>query len=392
MFHALVHYHEVALKGRNRGYFEQRLVHHLRSALKDVSGLLVDALPGRIRVSFPDEQSQDRIRETLTRTFGVTNFLFARSTPILRTSPDLTALKAAIQQDLPSNGFRSFRILTKRAEKRFPKTSMDIDREIGAYICEQTGKQVNLMQPDLTIHIELLKQEAYYGFLKEHGPGGLPVGTGGNVLCLISGGIDSPVAAYRMIKRGCRVVFIHFHGRPYLSRASEEKVRDLVTLLTRHQLSSKLYLVPFGDIQKQIVLGAPAPIRVVLYRRMMLRISEALAQQEDAWGLVTGDSLGQVASQTPGNIQVVSEVTSLPILRPLIGMDKSEITDQAHTIGSFEISIEPDQDCCTLFVPRHPDTRARLAEVIQVEQHLDIPGMVKQGLAQIDLAEFTFPK
>ncbi|MCA9473262.1 MAG: tRNA 4-thiouridine(8) synthase ThiI [Nitrospirales bacterium] len=391
MFHALVHYHEVALKGRNRGFFEQRLVHHLRSALKDIPGLRVDALPGRIRVSFPEEQSQGKIRETLTRTFGITNFLFARSAPVLYTSPDLTALKSAIQQDLPANGFHSFRVLTKRAEKRFPKTSMDIDREIGAYLCDLTGKRVNLTEPDLTIHVELLKQEAYYGFAKESGPGGLPVGTGGTVLCLISGGIDSPVAAYRMIKRGCRAGFIHFHGRPYLSRASEEKVRDLVTLLTRHQLSSKLHLIPFGDIQKQIVLGAPAPIRVVLYRRMMLRIAEALAKREDMWGLVTGDSLGQVASQTPGNIQVVSEVTPLPILRPLIGMDKSEITEQAQAIGSFEISIEPDQDCCTLFVPRHPDTRARLTEVTQVEQRLDITGMVRQGLEQADLAEFTFP-
>ena len=352
MFYALVHYHEVALKGRNRGFFEQRLVHHLRSALKDIPGVQVEALPGRIRVGFPEEQSQERIRETLTRTFGITNYLFARSAPIVYTSPDLTALKSAIWKDLPLNGFHTFRVLTKRAEKRFPKTSMDIDREVGAYLCEQTGKRVDLTKPDLTVHIELLKQEAYYGFRKEPGPGGLPVGTGGKVVCLISGGIDSPVAAYRMIKRGCRVVFVHFHGRPYLSRASEEKVRDLVTLLTRHQLSSKLYLVPFGDIQKQIVLGAPAPIRVVLYRRMMMRIAEALAQQEEAWGLVTGDSLGQVASQTPGNIQVVSEVTPLPILRPLIGMDKTEITEQAHAIGSFEISIEPDQDCCTLFVPR----------------------------------------
>ncbi len=391
MFHALAHYHEVALKGRNRGFFEQRLVHHLRSALKGNKGIQVEALPGRIRVNFPEEQLWNRIQETLSRTFGVTNFSLARSVPMTYTSPDLTALKEAIRKDIGTNNFNTFRVLTKRAEKRFPKTSMDIDREIGAHLCEYTGKGVNLSQPDLTIHIELLKDEAYYAFNKESGPGGLPVGTGGKVLCLISEGIDSPVAAYRMIKRGCRVVFVHFHGRPYLSRASEEKVRELVTLLTRYQLSSKLFLVPFGDIQKQIVLSAPAPIRVVLYRRMMMRIAEALAQTEDAWSLVTGDSLGQVASQTPGNIQVVSESTPLPILRPLIGMDKIEITQQAEAMGSFEISIEPDQDCCTLFVPPHPNTHARLPDIQEAEMNFDIPTMVKQGLENMESAEFAFP-
>ena len=391
MPHALVHYHEVALKGRNRGFFEQRLVHHLRSALKDVRALEVNALPGRIRINFPEERLWERIQETLTRTFGVTNFSFARSAPITYTSPDISTLKNAIEKDIASHAFNTFRIVTKRAEKRFPKTSMEIDREIGAHICEHTGKRVDLTHPDLTIYIELLKQEAYYAFNKESGPGGLPVGTGGKVLCLLSGGIDSPVAAYRMIKRGCRVVFVHFHGRPYLSRASEEKVRDLVKLLTSYQLSSKLYLVPFGDIQKQIVLGAPAPIRVVLYRRMMIRIAEELARQENAWGLVTGDSLGQVASQTPGNIQVVSESTTLSILRPLIGMDKIEITEQAQTIGSFEISIEPDQDCCTLFVPPHPNTRSRLSDVQKAEEALDISGMLKQGIERVDLVDYAFP-
>ena len=392
MFHALVHYHEIALKGRNRGFFEQRLVHHLRSALKDKKGIHIDALPGRIRIDFPEECLWMRIHETLSRSFGVTNFSFARSASTDYTSPDLTSLKEAIHRDLPLNSFQTFRVRTKRAEKRFPKTSMDIDCEIGAYLCERTEKSVNLSQPDLTIYIELLKHEAYYAFNKEPGPGGLPVGTGGKVLCLMSGGIDSPVAAYRMIKRGCKVVFVHFHGRPYLSRASEEKVKELVNLLTHYQLSSKLYRVPFGDIQKQIVLGAPAPIRVVLYRRMMLRIATALASKEDAWGLVTGDSLGQVASQTPGNIQVVSESTSLPILRPLIGMDKIEITQQAETIGSFEISIEPDQDCGSLFVPPHPNTRSRLPDIQQAELNLDIQAMVRQGIEHMESEEFVFPR
>lgn len=192
------------------------------------------------------------------------------------------------------------------------------------------------------------------------------------------------------MKRGCKVVFVHFHGRPYLSRTSEEKVRDLVSLLTRYQLTSRLYLVPFGDIQRRIVLGSPAPIRVVLYRRMMMRIAEQLAEQELCWGMVTGDSLGQVASQTAENLQTVSQVASLPILRPLIGMDKIEITNEAERIGTFETSIEPDQDCCTLFVPPHPNTRCRPDAIQQSETLLPIEEMVREGMKTAELAKFSF--
>jgi thiamine biosynthesis protein ThiI len=194
-----------------------------------------------------------------------------------------------------------------------------------------------------------------------------------------------------MMKRGCRAVFVHFHGRPYVSRASEEKAREIVQLLTESQYYSRLYLVPFGDIQRQIVLTAPPAFRVVLYRRMMLRIAEEFARKERCWALVTGDSLGQVASQTPENLSVVQEAAQLPLLRPLIGMDKVEITEQAQDLGTFPISIEPDQDCCRLFVPPHPSTRAGLDAVRKVERGFDVATLVKQGLDGAELAEFHFP-
>jgi thiamine biosynthesis protein ThiI len=219
----------------------------------------------------------------------------------------------------------------------------------------------------------------------------MPVGVSGTVACLISGGIDSPVAAYRMIKRGCRAFFVHFSGRPLVSRASEEKVRDLVQTLTAYQYESHLVVIPFGEIQREIVLNTPAPFRVVLYRRMMLRIAEELARQEQCWGLVTGDSLGQVASQTPENLSVVGEATQLPMLRPLIGMDKLEITDEAKRIGTYETSIEPDEDCCKLFTPPHPSTKTRIDELRKVERALDIPHLVKQGLEKAERSEFKFP-
>jgi thiamine biosynthesis protein ThiI len=212
------------------------------------------------------------------------------------------------------------------------------------------------------------------------------------VACLISGGIDSPVAAYRMMKRGCRVLFVHFSGRPLVSRASEEKVHDLVQTLTAHQYQSRLYVIPFGEIQREIVAQAPAPFRVVLYRRFMLRIAEELARREECWGLVTGDSLGQVASQTPENLSVIQEAAELPILRPLIGMDKVEITDQAQRIGTFLISIEPDQDCCSLFTPPHPSTRTRIDDIRKIERTFDVGALVKQGLDKAELSDFTYPR
>ncbi len=389
MFHVLVHYHELALKGRNRKHFEYRLIHHLRQALKPLTHVHVVALQGRIRVSFADETAWPRLEQQLRRVFGIVNFSLTRSSALPYDNPDLTALKAAINSTLPTHSYQTFRVSAKRADKRFAKTSMEVEREIGTSVVEHTGKRVNLTHPDLTILVELVPPEAYYSCHRELGPGGLPTGTGGKVVCLISGGIDSPVATYRMLKRGCKGVFVHFHGRPYLSRVSEEKVRDLVKLLTSYQLHSRLHLVPFGEIQSQIVLNSPPPVRVVLYRRLMLRIAAKIAEQEEAWGLVTGDSLGQVASQTPENIVVINEATPLPILRPLIGMDKIEITQQAQAIGSYETSIEPDQDCCTLFVPKHPRTRCDLPSILKVEEHLDIPDLIQQGLQGAELIEFS---
>ena len=390
MPYALVHYHELALKGRNRGLFEQRLIQHLQNSLKKTDVTEVKSLSGRIRITFTNESSWENVQDRIRHTFGVANYSLAHSLPIDYEAPDITPLCKAIETGLRSITFETFRVTTKRADKRFTRTSVELNRDIGAYLCAATGKRVRLNGADVNIVVEVVDHTAYFSLVKYPGPGGLPTGISRNVLCLISGGIDSPVAAYRMMKRGCKVVFVHFHGRPYLSRASEEKVRDLIALLTRYQLAARGYLVPFGEIQRQIVVGSSAPIRVVLYRRMMMRIAEQLAEKERCWGLVTGDSLGQVASQTAENLQIVSQVTHLPILRPLIGMDKIEITNEAQHIGTFETSIEPDQDCCTLFVPPHPNTRCRLDAIQQAEHSLPIQEMVQEGIKTAELAEFSF--
>ncbi|MGZ8383512.1 MAG: tRNA uracil 4-sulfurtransferase ThiI [Nitrospira sp.] len=388
---AIVHYHELALKGRNRDFFEQRLVRNLRLALKDLRIRRVESLQGRIRITIPDQVSPERVAERLRRTCGVANFLLTESVPLELKNPDLSELKQVAQRLVAQEDFQSFRVTAKRADKRFPLTSMDVERDIGGYLYEVTGKTVKLKQPDLTLYIELLTHEAHLAARKITGPGGMPVGTSGKVACLLSGGIDSPVASYRMIKRGCKAVFVHFSGRPLVSRASEEKVQELVQLLTAYQYHSQLYIVPFGEIQREIVANAPAPFRVVLYRRIMVRIAEELARREHCWALVTGDSLGQVASQTAENLSVVEEAAELPILRPLIGMDKIEITEQAQQLGSFTTSIEPDQDCCKLFVPLHPSTRTKVADIHRIERGLEISTFVKQGVEKAELSTFTFP-
>lgn len=388
---AIVHYHELALKGRNRDLFEQRLIRNIQLALKGLGITQVENLRSRIRVLLHQNVDARTVRDRLMRVCGIANFSLAHAVPLDLAAPRLDELSAAVIQELRPKSFATFRVTAKRADKRLPMTSMDVERTIGAAVCDTLGKQVSLKNPELTIYLELLSKEAYYATEKVQGPGGMPVGVSGTVACLISGGIDSPVAAYRMIKRGCRAFFIHFSGRPLVSRASEEKVHDLVQLLTTYQYESRLAVIPFGEIQREIVLNTPAPFRVVLYRRMMLRIAEEFARRESCWGLVTGDSLGQVASQTPENLSVVGEVADLPILRPLIGMDKLEIMDEARRLGTYDTSIEPDQDCCKLFTPPYPSTKTRLDVLQKVERNLDIPGLVSQGLEKAELSDFRFP-
>ncbi|HEY7188143.1 MAG TPA: tRNA uracil 4-sulfurtransferase ThiI [Vicinamibacterales bacterium] len=385
----VVHYQELALKGKNRPWFLGRLVRNLRRATSDLDVQNVRALMGRIEVVLGPDASREVVGDRIRRVFGIANFSYARRTPL-----DLDVVAASILQDLADRTCESFRVSVRRADKRFPLTSPQVEREVGGRIKQAKGWRVNLDEPELEIHVELLTDQAFYFFGKERGAGGLPTGTGGRVVCLLSGGIDSPVAAHRIMKRGCTATFVHFHSYPILSRASQEKARELVQLLTRWQQRSTLYLVPFGEVQQQVVLAVPPPMRVVVYRRLMLRIAETIARSRKALALVTGDSIGQVASQTLENLAVVGDVATLPIFRPLIGMDKSEITAEAQAIGTYPISIIPDQDCCTLFTPRNPLTRARLEEIETAEGALPIDDLVGRAVqdAVVEWCEFPAAK
>ncbi|MGE3274523.1 MAG: tRNA uracil 4-sulfurtransferase ThiI [Vicinamibacterales bacterium] len=385
--HSLIaHYQEIALKGRNRPWFLHRLVRNLRDALGGLDVREVRTPMGRIEVVFGDEAAIPEARERLRRMFGLANFATAG-----RTALDIEALAAAVLRDLPAHDVPTFRVRVRRADKAFPMPSPEVERTIGARVVQARGWKVDLSSPAFVIGVEILPGEMFYHFDRQPGPGGLPTGTAGRVAALLSGGIDSPVAAWRMMRRGCIVTFIHFHSYPFLSKTSQEKARELVTLLTRYQLRSRLYQVPFGELQRQVTLSVPGPMRVVIYRRLMLRIAERIARQVHARALVTGDVVGQVASQTLENMAAIQAATPMLVFRPLVGMDKEEITAEAQRLGTYPISIIPDEDCCTLFTPRHPVTRARLPDVERAESQLPVDAMVAAAIEAAAVERLTWP-
>jgi thiamine biosynthesis protein ThiI len=383
---ALVHYHEVSLKRGNRPLFLRHLARNLERATADVGPVRLRQLSGRILLELDRNETPELVRDRIARVCGVASVALA-----YRVASTLEAMKDLIAQLLEGRRFASFRISARRAFKTYPLTSVELNRALGAFVVERTGARVDLRHADLEIHVEVLPAETFVYVNRVAGPGGLPVGASGTVVALLSGGIDSPVAAWRLIKRGCRVVFVHFHSVPYLPDISQHKARALVERLTEWQYASQLFIVPFGEIQREIVLSVPGPARVVVYRRMMIRIAEVLALQVGAAALVTGESLGQVASQTLENIARIDEAASMPVFRPLIGTDKLEITAEAQRLGTFGISIEPDADCCTLFTPKHPATRMSEEAVRAVEAALDVPRLVALGTSATTFASFTFP-
>jgi len=382
----IVHYHEISLKRGNRPLFLRHLLRNLERATDDLGPVRVRQLSGRILLDLEGNEAAEAVLGRVARVCGVASAALAYRVP-----SSVDAMKTATAAVIEGRRFGSFRISARRAFKTYPLTSVELNRELGAFVVGRTGARVDLREPELAVHVEVLPAETFVYADRMPGPGGLPVGTAGTVAALLSGGIDSPVAAWRMMKRGCRVVFVHFHSVPYLPATSQAKARALVERLTRWQYRSQLFLVPLGEIQREVVLAVPPPLRVVVYRRFMVRIAETLARQVGALALTTGESLGQVASQTLTNIARIDEAAGLPILRPLIGMDKLEITAEAQRLDTFEISIEPDADCCTLFVPRHPSTRVGAEEVSAVEARLDVPRLVAMGCEGTRAETFEFP-
>ena len=383
-------YHEIVLKGRNRWRFVAQLKENLGAIFADYRMNGMRSEGPRLIVQLPAEITDQVAAERAALIFGLQNFSISHAVAL-----DIEAIKrqavtlaADARADLPKP---TFRVSARRAEKRFALNSMEIDRVIGAQICSTLGLKVDLENPALTISVEILPGAAYVSAGKIPGAGGLPVGITGRGLVLLSGGIDSPVAAHRMMKRGMRVDFIHFHSHPLVSGASREKASELAAHLTRYEAHSILMLVPFASAQREIVARTPRPLRVVLYRRMMMRIASSLAGKVGSRVLITGESLGQVASQTLENMIIIEQAAAHPVLRPLIGMDKNEIINEARRLGTFETSIQPDQDCCSLFVPAHPETHAHSDDIAEAEMMVDIKQMVEDAVQGVQLVRNSFP-
>lgn len=387
----VVHYHELWLKGRNRAFFVNRLLDALHWSLEGLPIERIDRPGDRILIWLGENSDPEQALRRLDRVFGVAYFALARPT-----ERDLDAICNACWEEMKDQEFATFAVRAKRSDKSFPFHSSEIERIVGAYLLSklresERDSRVKLNQPDLVCRIEISPGPALVYARKIPGTGGLPAKTAGKMVCLLSGGFDSAVAAYRMMKRGAHLGFVHFHGtgaRP--GESSAHVARELVRRLTPYQRTSLLHLVPFEPIQREIVRMAPEGFRVLLYRRMMLRIAAAIAQRARALALVTGDSLGQVASQTLDNMVAVNGAVRLPVFRPLVADDKQEILDLARRIGTYEISAEPFHDCCPVFLPRNPALRATAEELDRAEIRLDVPGLVRLGLQSATLEKYRW--
>lgn len=391
----VIHYHELWLKGRNRKFFLGKFVLALRRAFADFPGARMRQPGDRVVIEFGADAALETIIARLRRVLGIAYFAIARSIP-RGSSDDLEALCQVAWEEMAPLGFSNFAVRAKRSDKSFPHRVDQIERRVGRYLLEQlraAGRsvRVQLDDPEITCRIEITPGPMLVYARRIPGTGGLPANTTGRMVCLLSGGFDSAVAAYKMMRRGAHVNFVHFWGGGALPGESSVHVaRNLVERLVPYQFTARLYLVPFEPIQREIVRSAPEQYRLLLYRRMMLRIAERIARRNHAQAIIAGDSLGQVASQTLQNMVAVGAASPMPVFRPLAGDDKQEILTLARRIGTFEISEEPFHDCCPLFLPRSPALYASAADLEEAETALNVIELAKQALDLTVLERYNY--
>ena len=390
-FVCLVHYHEIGLKGNNRSTFEHKLIDYLRATLKGLPVSSVERISGHLLVRLAPAADYDvamtvygRIRQTP----GVARVSFARCCEVSSEQ----YCEAAYLELAASGDFESFKVDSRRSNTNIALNSLDLNREVGSYLCERfPDKVVRMKGQDRTVHVYVIQGSVYVYVKTDEGVGGLPVGSAGKVISLLSSGIDSPVASWRMLRRGAIVVGLHFSGRPQTSDTSEWLVQDIIEKLSPAGGFGRLYVVPFGDIQRRIARAVPDDLRIIMYRRMMFSFACRLSAIEHAKALVTGESLGQVASQTLENIMAVDEMSTIPVFRPLIGSDKREIMAEAERLGTLEISNQKAADCCTLFMPRSPETHVRLSEAHEVWDSFDHEAMLDEMMDLLEYRSFNCP-
>ncbi len=383
----LIAYQEIGLKGRNRTVFERRLQENVDAALDGLPVGRTQRAASRLVVRVKDPAAMVAVARRIAAVPGVGTVALA----FLATQDPADMEQAALVAIGEAGAYESFKVEAKRSNTNYTETSMEINSRIGATIAAQTGARVDLSDPDVTVGVTVTQGDAYVFAKRFRGVGGLPVGSASRVVSLLSSGIDSPVATWRMMRRGAVAVGVHFSGRPQAGSESERLVAEIGAVLERTGGLGRVYIVPFGDLQKEIALSCPPDLRVILYRRLMILIAEEIARVERGKALITGESLGQVASQTLENIVAVDDVASLPMLRPLIGSDKLEIMAEARRIGTYDLSVQAAEDCCTLYMPRNPETHAKLPAVLEAWSVLDHRRMVRDALTALEWIDFRCP-
>jgi tRNA uracil 4-sulfurtransferase len=383
----LVHYHEIGLKGRNRPTFEAALLRNLRRVTADLAKIDPRVISGRVVARLPEDAPGDAIAERCATVYGVANVALTREIAF-----DLDGVCRVAAEVMAEQPYETFAVRARVAHSEIGMKVREINEKVGAYLLEHVGGRVNLDDPERTCRIEIVRNRALISATRLQGAGGLPVGVSGKVAVLLSAGIDSPVAAARLMRRGAACEFIHFHSQPFTDGSSVRNVREILQILAARQYDCRLHIVPLAPIQQIVAAQAPEPLRTVLYRRFMVRIAGAIAAKTGAQALVSGDSLGQVASQTLENMAAVEDASPLPVLRPLIGLDKLEIIDSAQQLGTYEASSAPCQDACVLFEPKSPTTRARIPDLRRAEATLDVEAMVQAAVEATEIEFFRFQR
>tara|TARA_B100000029_G_scaffold428131_1_gene437878 strand:- start:5637 stop:6818 length:1182 start_codon:yes stop_codon:yes gene_type:complete len=381
----LIHYSEIALKLNNRSYFEKKFINNIKQHINSLKYSKINLIAARVFIHNINIKDWDIYKDCLKNVMGLQS-----ATLMIKTNSDINEFKQASCELIKNLNFKSFRISTKRQYKQFKHTSNQVNVQIGEYVQLLSKKPVSLNYYEVNIIIEILRDNSYVGFDKIKGFSGLPTRCQENTISLISSGIDSPVASFEMIKRGAKIDFVHFHSAPAINKQSIENVKKILNVLTEYQLKSTLYLIPLLKIQQKIMQKIPDKYWVIFFRRYMIKIANKLAQQNNAVALITGDSVGQVASQTLSNLRSVSDASKLPILRPLSGMNKEDIINRAKEIRTYELSILPYEDCCSFFVPPHPETKAKMENIKQLNKKLNLDYLINDAIKNMEVTKFKF--
>lgn len=374
----LIRYGEMTTKGKNRGRFTSILRENVRNRLKSFENIKITATRDRMYIKLNGDD-HEKVAASLKQVFGIHTFSYAR-----KVETELEAIKKGALQAIEELGdtVKTFKVNAQRSYKQFPLNTPQLNRELGGYILQNTEHlTVDVHNPDVAVRVEVRDDATYITCGEEYGAGGYPVGVGGKVMLLLSGGIDSPVAAYMLLKRGVSIEAIHFESPPFTSDRAKQKVTDLASTLTRYCKRVTLHVIPFTEVQKAIHKEMPASYTMTIMRRIMLQIAEKVSVERKALALATGESLGQVASQTLDSMHTINEVTNYPVLRPLLAMDKLEIMDIAKKIDTYDISIRPYEDCCTIFTPANPTTKPKRDKVARFESRFDFTDLINEAVA-----------